>query len=125
HQFKLIAIEDLNVEGLKQNGRLSKSICDAGWSQFLIILKDKAENAGHQVVEVNPAYTTQECNKCGELVQKSLSVRTHVCTSCGYVADRDLNAAKNILARGPKWAGAPPSGAKPCDSKVSLRSPQL
>jgi transposase len=56
------------------------------------------------VVE-NPRYTTQQCANCGEYVQKSLSVRTHICPHCGYVADRDVNAAQNILQ-----AGAPPSG---------------
>jgi putative transposase len=57
------------------------------------------------VIRINPCYTTQKCSKCGELVQKSLSVRTHICPSCGYVADRDVNAARNIFQ-----AGAPPSG---------------
>ncbi|HEX4208329.1 MAG TPA: zinc ribbon domain-containing protein, partial [Ktedonobacteraceae bacterium] len=37
---------------------------------------------------------------CGEIVQKTLSVRTHVCPHCGYIADRDVNAAKNILREG-------------------------
>ena len=120
-KFKLIAVEGLNIEGMVKNRCLAKSIMDAGWGQFISILKDKAESAGHQVVEVNPAYTSQECWKCGEIVQKSLSVRTHICPHCGYVADRDVNAAKNILARA-KRAGAQPSGVKPSVGKVSLRS---
>ena len=64
------------------------------------ILSVKAENAGHAVIQVNPHYTMQTCSKCGELVQKSLSVRTHVCPFCGYIADRDTNAAQNILQSG-------------------------
>ena len=80
---------------------------DAGWGEFLDILTVKAESAGHKVIRVNPRFTTQACSNCGELIQKSLSVRTHICTSCGYLADRDVNAAKNILF----LAGAPPSGA--------------
>jgi putative transposase len=47
-------------------------------------------------VAVNPAYTSQECSKCGAVVKKSLSMRTHVC-KCGFVLDRDWNAAINIL----------------------------
>ncbi|MEA5419993.1 zinc ribbon domain-containing protein, partial [Spirulina sp. CCNP1310] len=33
-------------------------------------------------------------------VQKALSVRTHHCPHCGYEADRDVNAAINILRLG-------------------------
>lgn len=104
--YHRIAVEDLAIENMVQNHHLAKSISDAGWGQFLTILSAKAENAGHRVIRVNPRSTTQACSNCGELVQKSLSVRTHVCTSCGYIADRDVNAAKNILLK----AGALPSG---------------
>jgi len=99
-----IVVEELNIRGLARS-RLAKSILDAAWSRFLDILSYKAASAGGQVVRINPRYTTQKCFKCGELVQKSLSVRTHICPWCGYVADRDVNAAKNILK-----AGAQPSG---------------
>ncbi len=116
-----IAVEDLAITNMVKNHKLAKSIMDASWGAFLDILEEKAERAGHQVIRVNPRFTTQACSKCGELVQKSLSVRTHICTSCGYVADRDINAAKNILSK----AGALPSGAKHSDRSVSLRSPRL
>ena len=131
HQFKVakqyaqhyhhLAVEDLAITTMVKNHHLSKSILDAAWSQFLAILEDKAARAGHQVIRVNPRFTTQACSNCGELVQKSLSVRTHMCTSCGYVADRDVNAAKNILLK----AGAPPSDAKHSEGSVRLRSPSL
>ncbi|NEO95949.1 MAG: transposase, partial [Moorea sp. SIO3G5] len=49
-------------------------------------------------VAVNPAYTSQNCSECGEIVKKSLSTRTHVC-KCGCRLDRDQNAAINILKR--------------------------
>jgi putative transposase len=80
-----------------QNHSLAKSILDASWGAFLDLLEDKAGRAGHQVVRVNPRFTSQKCHNCGEIVQKSLSVRTHVCPFCGYIADRDVNAAQNIL----------------------------
>lgn len=99
-QHSLIAVEDLRICNMVQNHHLAKSISDAGWGQFLAILAVKAENAGHQVIRVNPRYTTQKCHRCDELVQKSLSVRTHVCPFCGYIADRDVNAAQNILRLG-------------------------
>jgi putative transposase len=103
---RLIAVEDLNIDGMVQLHSLAKSIMDVGWGQFLDLLEVKAERAGHRVVRVNPRFTSQKCSNCGEIVQKSLSVRTHICPSCGYIADRDVNAAKNVLK-----AGAPPSGA--------------
>jgi putative transposase len=102
--YQTIVVEDLNLRGLARS-RLAKSILDAGWSAFLFILSCKAASAGGQVIRINPRFTTQLCSRCGELTQKSLSVRTHVCPSCGYVADRDVNAAQNILR-----AGARPSG---------------
>jgi putative transposase len=102
--YQTIVVEDLNILALARS-RLAKSILDAGWSAFLLILSCKAASAGGQVIRVSARFTTQKCSQCGELVQKSLSVRTHICPSCGYIADRDMNAAQNILK-----AGAPPSG---------------
>ncbi len=116
-----IAVEDLNICGMVKNHHLAKSIMDASWGAFLAILSNKAASAGHQMIRVNPRFTTQACSNCGELLQKSLSVRTHICTSCGFVADRDVNAAKNILSK----AGAPPSDVKHPNGDVSLRSPSL
>ncbi len=118
--YQRIAVEDLQITNMVQNHHLSKSIHDAGWDQFLDILSTKAESAGHEVIRVNPRFTTQACSHCGELIQKSLSVRTHICTSCGYVADRDVNAAKNILLK----AGALPSGMVSVGSPDELRSPR-
>jgi putative transposase len=96
-QYHHIAVENLNIDGMVKNHHLAKSIMDASWGAFLDILTAKAESAGHEVIRVNPRYTSQTCFRCGEIVQKSLSVRTHICPSCGYVEDRDVNAAKNIL----------------------------
>ena len=95
------------LNGASRKAGLNKSILDAGWYQFRIILAFKAENAGKQAVAVPPAYTTQDCSgvvpdgtPCGERIQKSLSIRTHICPSCGLVLDRDENAALNILRAG-------------------------
>ncbi|MCL6479355.1 MAG: transposase, partial [Peptococcaceae bacterium] len=78
---------------------LAKSISDAGWSEFLAMLCYKAEEAGSRVVKVNPSGTSQECSRCGTIVAKDLSVRVHKCPYCGLVLDRDVNAARNILAK--------------------------
>src|SRR6266849_5657927 len=119
--YQRIAVEDLQITNMVKNHHLSKSIMDASWGAFLTILEDKAARAGHCVRRVNPRFTSQNCHNCGEIVQKSLSVRTHICPFCGYIADRDQNAAQNILS----LAGARPSGAKHSDGSVRLRSPQL
>jgi putative transposase len=120
-QYHHIAVEALQITSMVKNHHLAKSILDASWGAFLDILEAKAENAGHQVIRVNPRFTSQQCHNCGEIVQKSLSVRTHLCPFCGYVADRDVNAAQNILAK----AGTLPSGMAPDGEPVELRSPRL
>src|SRR6266496_181961 len=120
-QYQMIAVEQLHILNMTHNHSLAKSIMDASWGAFLDILSEKAERAGHAVVRVNPRFTSQQCFKCGEIVQKSLSVRTHICPFCGYVADRDVNAAKNILSKARAW----PSGTVSAGGPVELRSPQL
>lgn len=97
--YSLIAVEDLAVKNMVKNYRLAKSISDAGWSEFLAMLCYKAEEAGSRVVKVNPSGTSQECSRCGATVVKNLSVRVHECPHCGLVLDRDINAARNILAK--------------------------
>ena len=97
-RYGVIATESLNIKGMLRNSRLARSISDAGWGQFLGILSCKAESAGGQMISVNPKNTSQECSQCGALVKKSLAVRVHSC-DCGLVLDRDVNAARNILAR--------------------------
>ena len=103
--YQRIMVEDLAICHMVKNHHLAKSIMDASWGAFLAILSAKAASAGHEVIRVNPRFTSQRCHQCGQIVHKSLSVRTHLCPFCGYVADRDVNAAKNIL-----MAGARPSG---------------
>ena len=97
NSYDLIAVEDLNVRGMVRNRCLARSISDAAWSRFLGFLAYKAEKAGGYLIRVNPRNTSQKCSNCGELVPKSLAVRTHACPHCGLVIDRDWNAAKNIL----------------------------
>jgi putative transposase len=99
NRFGVIAFEDLNVEGMMQNGNLAKSIGDAGWSMFVNTTRSKAEEAGSKVVLVNANGTSQVCSRCGLVVKKELGERTHRC-ECGLVLDRDLNAAVNILRLG-------------------------
>ena len=104
-KYDVVAHEELNVKGLTRT-RLAKSVLDAGWSNFLSILTNKAENAGLLVVPVSahntglrPASLTQDCSNCGEKVPKKLHIRVHECPYCGLRLDRDWNAAINIRNR--------------------------
>ena len=95
----LIVCEDLNVKGLVKNHRLAKSINDVAWSKFRQWLEYFGDKYGKLVIAVPPHYTSIKCSSCGNQVKKTLSTRTHIC-SCGYTADRDTNAAINILQLG-------------------------
>jgi putative transposase len=99
-QYQYICVEDLNIKKMVEGSYLAKSITDASWNQFRQFLTYKAAEAGRKLGLVNPAYTTQECSRCGTRGEKKLSERTHHCSHCGYQATRDLNAAENILALG-------------------------
>ncbi len=101
----VIVCEDLNIKGLVKNHRLAKSTkalaacSDAAWSKFRHWLEYFGDKYGKLVIAVPPHYTSVKCSACGNKVAKTLSTRTHVC-SCGYSADRDTNAAINILQLG-------------------------
>src|SRR5262249_11764707 len=88
-RFGLIAVEALVVRNMVKNPKLAKSIADASWSQFFTRLLAKAEEAGRQVVKVNPAYTSQTCSACGHRQPMPLSVRVYECPHCGLVIHRD------------------------------------
>lgn len=94
----LISHEDLQVQNMVKNHHLAKSINDAAWGMLFKFLRYKAESAGRRVVAVPPYQTSQICSACGELVPKKLSERWHNCPHCGLSIQRDVNAARNILA---------------------------
>ena len=94
-KYDVIGFEDLNVKGLALT-RMTKSILDAGWSEFLDILVCKAANAGKLAIAVNPNGTTQNCSSCGTRVLKEIQDRWHSCPVCGLELDRDVNAAINV-----------------------------
>ncbi|NET28035.1 transposase [Okeania sp. SIO1I7] len=116
---EVIAHENLNIKGQALT-RLSKSINDAGWGQFLSILNVKAENAGQKTIAVNPKNTSQDCSNCGEKVDKELNIRTHSCPHCGIVIDRDWNAAINIKNRAAGHSVLKARGAR-CNGRATKR----
>jgi putative transposase len=93
--------EDITVAGLVRT-RLAKSVHDAGWAQFLRLVEDKCAQYGREFRRIGRFEpTSQVCSACGvKDGRKPLHVREWTCGACGTVHDRDINAAKNILAAG-------------------------
>lgn len=116
--YDRITVEDLNVKGLTR-GMLARPVYDVGWAKFTTILAAKAEEAGRELIVVNPAGTSQQCSACGATVRKDLAVRVHRC-ACGYVADRDVNAARNIHRLGQSRRRGASAG-----NSVDPKSPSL
>ncbi|MGI5328285.1 RNA-guided endonuclease InsQ/TnpB family protein [Actinomadura nitritigenes] len=96
-----IVIEDLTVRNLLKDGRLARAISDGAWSEFRSMLEYKAAWYGREVIAVDRWFPSSKlCSACGALQSKvPLNVRTWTC-DCGTTHDRDVNAAKNILAAG-------------------------
>ena len=97
-----IAVETLAVKTMVKNRNLAKSISDAGWSEFVRQLEYKATWYGRRLVGIDRWYpSSKRCSDCGFVVPKlPLSVRDWTCPECGATHDRDINAARNILAAG-------------------------
>jgi putative transposase len=97
-----IVIEDLAVKNMVRNRYLARVIADCGWSEFRRQLEYKCERAGRELIAVDRWYpSSKTCSACGYLLAElSLSTRHWTCPSCGSRHDRDINAAKNILAAG-------------------------
>jgi putative transposase len=87
------------------------------------MLKYKCEREGTHFVAVNPRGTTKECASCGVSTEKPLWVREHSCPACGFEADKDANAAWNILSRGvKKRLGAGRSESTPVETALPVSS---
>jgi putative transposase len=100
NQYQSIKVEDLNIEGMVRNHCLAKSISDAGWGQFIMMVIFKAEEAGRTVIKVNPSYTSQDCSRCGHRNLITLATRIYHCSQCRLVIHRDRNGAKGIEQKG-------------------------
>ena len=104
-EYDLVAVEDLDAQGLMELPSNSRNRASAAWGTFRRMLEYKCEREGTHFVAVDPAGTTEECSQCGVSTGKPLWVREHSCPACGFTADRDANAALNILSRGLKEVG--------------------
>ncbi|MFD6169731.1 RNA-guided endonuclease TnpB family protein, partial [Streptomyces coeruleorubidus] len=97
-----LVIEDLTVRTMVRNRSLARAISDAAWAEFRSLLECKAAWYGREVIAVDRFFpSSRMCFHCGALQDKMpLHVRTWTCDSCGTTHDRDVNAAKNLLAAG-------------------------
>jgi putative transposase len=86
-------------KNVKAKSGLNRSILDQGWSTFSTMLKYKLAERGGELVEVDPAYTSQTCAECGVIDAASRNGQaTFSCTTCGHEDNADVNAARNIMA---------------------------
>ncbi|HEY3955290.1 MAG TPA: RNA-guided endonuclease TnpB family protein [Streptosporangiaceae bacterium] len=116
-----IVIEDLAVKNMVRNHSLAKVISDCGWGEFRRQLEYKCQRAGRRLIVIDRWYpSSKTCSACGHrLAELSLGTRHWVCPSCGTRHDRDVNAAKNILAAGLAVARDSPGDACGADVRHS------
>jgi len=97
-----ICVESLAVKNMVKNHSLAKAISDVGWSEFVSQLQYKAEWYGRTVVKIDRWYpSSKRCFDCGHILDSlTLDIRHWTCPECGVSHDRDVNAARNILAVG-------------------------
>ncbi len=97
-----ITVEDLNVAGMLGNHTLAGAIGDSGWGEFVRQLQYKSEWHGRVVIRIDRFYPSSKlCSACGFRKQSMpLDIREWTCPACGVAHDRDVNAARNLLAAG-------------------------
>ena len=117
-EYELVAVETLDMKGMLESPRNSRNTASAAWNTFTKMLETKCEREGTHFVEVQPEGTTKECASCGVETDKPLWVREHSCPACGFEADRDANAAWNILSRGLSKLGVGHSEGTPVETAL-------
>ncbi len=101
----VIVFEELNVKKMKERPGQGPAVRDryteASWGELIRMLRSRAEEAGTELILVDPRNTSRTCSGCGNVkADLQLSERTYQCECCGMVMDRDRNAAINILRKG-------------------------
>ena len=121
-RYDLIVVEDLKIANMLRRAKpvadpdnpgmflpngaraktgLNRSISDAGWGQFVSILRAKAEEAGRACIEVDPRHTSDGCERCGHTARDNRVTQAEfACQHCGHTAPADEHAARNILRAG-------------------------
>ncbi|WP_340375313.1 RNA-guided endonuclease TnpB family protein [Streptomyces sp. SS7] len=97
-----VVIEDLTVRNLLKNGKLARAISDASWTELRSLLEYTCAWYGRELVVIDRWFPSSKlCGACGTVAAKlPLHVREWTCDHCGAVHDRDVNAARTILAAG-------------------------
>ncbi len=97
-----IAVEDLAVKNMVKNRKLALSISDASWGELVRQLEYKCDWYGRNFIKIDRWLpSSKRCGSCGHIVEKlPLNIREWKCPQCGTEHDRDVNAAKNVLAAG-------------------------
>lgn len=97
-----IVVEDLAIKNMVKNHKLALAISDASWSELICQLSYKCDWYGRNLIKIDRWFpSSKRCGKCGHIVEKlPLNIREWECPKCGTNHDRDINAAKNILAAG-------------------------
>ncbi|PPT08068.1 Mobile element protein [Geitlerinema sp. FC II] len=97
-----LVVEDLSVKGMVRNHKLAKHISDCAWGELVNQLDYKCQWYGRTLVKVDRWFPSSKlCSSCGHKADSMpLNVREWTCPKCGTVHDRDINAAKNLLAVG-------------------------
>jgi putative transposase len=119
-----IAIEDLHVRGMRANHTLARAISDAAWAELRRQLSYKCAWYGRDLLVVDRFFPSSRiCSACGRSAARlPLDVRAWTCQWCAACHERDVNAAKNILAAG-LAATACGAGIRP--QRVSSRMGRL
>lgn len=114
-----VYVEDLAVAGLGRT-RLAKSVHDAGWSAFTAMLEYKAARYGRLFAKIDRfSPTSQTCSACGVTDgPKPLDIREWQCAACGAHHDRDINAARNILAAGKQVVAGRAKTLNACGAQI-------
>jgi putative transposase len=97
-----IVVEDLAIKNMVKNHKLAFAISDASWGELIRQLSYKCDWYGRDLIKIDRWFpSSKRCGNCGHIVEKMpLSIREWKCPDCGTKHDRDINAAKNILAAG-------------------------
>jgi putative transposase len=105
---QVICVESLSVKNMLQNHCLAKAIADVGWGEFVRQLEYKAQWYGRRLIKIDRWYPSSKmCSCCRSVLQDlDLEVRAWRCPNCGTLHDRDVNAAKAVLAEGLRLSAA-------------------
>jgi putative transposase len=124
HENQVICVESLAVKNLVRNHKLAKAISDVGWGEFVRQLDYKSQWYGRTLVKIDRFFpSSKTCYDCKHVVDSlTLDVREWACPECGVVQDRDINAARNILAEGLS-ASACGGSVRPVRTRVRQATP--